>query len=169
MLESEEGGDGRVHRHMQDPPIAATLFKSSITSWLWLVVRVWLGGTWLMSGWGALAAGRASLAWGPLAIACMYVVLGLALIAGSFVGIAAALGILVSVVSLSVSADANLDPLEFIAATLLVLAWKNAGYVGLDRYLLRLFGAPWWDTQVTHVSKRARASAGPPRRITGRT
>jgi hypothetical protein len=26
---------------------------------------------------------------------------------------------------------------------LLILAWKNAGYIGLDRYLLPLLGTPW--------------------------
>jgi thiosulfate dehydrogenase [quinone] large subunit len=30
-----------------------------------------------------------------------------------------------------------------LLGVLLILAWKNAGYVGLDRYLLPLLGTPW--------------------------
>ena len=26
---------------------------------------------------------------------------------------------------------------------LLILAWKNAGFIGLDRFLLPLLGTPW--------------------------
>jgi len=31
----------------------------------------------------------------------------------------------------------------FVAAILLILGWKVAGYYGLDRYLLPLLGTPW--------------------------
>jgi len=31
----------------------------------------------------------------------------------------------------------------FLAAVLLVLAWRNAGYYGLDRYVLPALGTPW--------------------------
>ncbi len=27
---------------------------------------------------------------------------------------------------------------------LLILAWKNAGYIGLDRFFLPALGTPWW-------------------------
>ena len=58
MLNVEEAADGREHRSMQDPPLAGFLFQSSgLVTWLWLVVRVWLGGHWLMLGWGEI--GRA--------------------------------------------------------------------------------------------------------------
>ena len=30
-----------------------------------------------------------------------------------------------------------------ILGILLILAWKNAGYVGLDRFLLPALGTPW--------------------------
>jgi thiosulfate dehydrogenase [quinone] large subunit len=39
-----------------------------------------------------------------------------------------------------------------------MLAWKVAGYYGLDRYLLPLLGTPW--RQHTHDEA---GSAGPPR------
>jgi thiosulfate dehydrogenase [quinone] large subunit len=35
------------------------------------------------------------------------------------------------------------NPVLFFAGILLILAWKNAGYLGLDRYLLPLLGTPW--------------------------
>jgi thiosulfate dehydrogenase [quinone] large subunit len=30
-----------------------------------------------------------------------------------------------------------------ILGTLLVLAWRNAGWIGLDRWLLPMIGTPW--------------------------
>jgi thiosulfate dehydrogenase [quinone] large subunit len=35
------------------------------------------------------------------------------------------------------------NPVLAMLGMLLVLAWKNAGYVGLDRFLLPLLGTPW--------------------------
>jgi hypothetical protein len=35
------------------------------------------------------------------------------------------------------------NPVLAILGVLLILAWKNAGYIGLDRYLLPLLGTPW--------------------------
>jgi thiosulfate dehydrogenase [quinone] large subunit len=35
------------------------------------------------------------------------------------------------------------NPLMFGLLILIILAWKNAGYYGLDRYLLPLLGTPW--------------------------
>ena len=35
------------------------------------------------------------------------------------------------------------NPVMAILGVLLILAWKNAGYIGLDRYLLPLLGTPW--------------------------
>ena len=35
------------------------------------------------------------------------------------------------------------NPVLLIAAIALILAWKNAGYLGLDRWLLPLLGTPW--------------------------
>jgi thiosulfate dehydrogenase [quinone] large subunit len=35
------------------------------------------------------------------------------------------------------------NPVLFLAGILLILAWKNAGYLGLDRFLLSALGTPW--------------------------
>jgi thiosulfate dehydrogenase [quinone] large subunit len=35
------------------------------------------------------------------------------------------------------------NPVLFFAGILLILAWKNAGYLGIDRFLLPALGTPW--------------------------
>ena len=39
--------------------------------------------------------------------------------------------------------SASSNPLLFVAALFLLLAWKTAGYYGLDRFLLPKLGTPW--------------------------
>ena len=38
---------------------------------------------------------------------------------------------------------ASSNPMLFVAAVALILAWKVAGYIGLDYFLLRWIGTPW--------------------------
>jgi thiosulfate dehydrogenase (quinone) large subunit len=35
------------------------------------------------------------------------------------------------------------NPVLAFLGLFLILAWKNAGYIGLDRYLLPILGTPW--------------------------
>ena len=37
-----------------DSPVARALFSSTRWAWLWLIVRLYVGYTWLTSGWGKL-------------------------------------------------------------------------------------------------------------------
>jgi thiosulfate dehydrogenase [quinone] large subunit len=39
--------------------------------------------------------------------------------------------------------SASTNPVLFLLAVLLMLAWKTAGYWGLDRWALRWLGTPW--------------------------
>ncbi len=39
--------------------------------------------------------------------------------------------------------SASTNPLLFVAAIILVLAWKTAGHYGVDRFLLPRLGTPW--------------------------
>ena len=39
--------------------------------------------------------------------------------------------------------SASANPVLLILAIVLILAWKTAGYIGLDRYLLPILGTPW--------------------------
>ena len=35
-----------------DPPITQALFGNTRWAWIWLIVRLYVGYTWLTSGWG---------------------------------------------------------------------------------------------------------------------
>ena len=67
---------------------------------------------------------------------------GLGLIVGALVGVAAFFGALMNM-SFLMAGTVSTNPVLFFAAILLILAWKNAGYLGIDRYLLPMLGTPW--------------------------
>ncbi len=69
-------------------------------------------------------------------------IVGIALILGLFTGVAAFLGAFISwnfIMSGSISAN----PIMFVIALGLIMAWKVAGYVGFDFILLPWLGTPW--------------------------
>ena len=67
---------------------------------------------------------------------------GIALIIGAFVGIAAFVGAFMNW-NFIMAGAASTNGLLLVAAVLLVLAWKVAGYIGADFFLLRWLGTPW--------------------------
>ena len=67
---------------------------------------------------------------------------GLGLVVGALVGIAAFFGALMNM-SFLMAGTVSTNPVLFFAAMMLILAWKNAGYLGIDRYLLPALGTPW--------------------------
>lgn len=67
---------------------------------------------------------------------------GLALLLGAFVGLAAVLGPFMNFNYL-LAGTAATNPVLFVLGVLLLLAWKVAGFWGLDRWLLPALGAPW--------------------------
>jgi thiosulfate dehydrogenase [quinone] large subunit len=69
------------------------------------------------------------------------IAVGLALILGLFSGIAAFFGGFMNA-SFIFAGTAGANPLMFILATWLVLAWRVAGYWGLDRWVLPAIGVP---------------------------
>lgn len=69
-------------------------------------------------------------------------VVGVALITGLFVGIAAFFGLFMNLNYL-LAGTVSTNPILFTLSIGLVLAWKIAGYVGLDRYVLPYLGTPW--------------------------
>lgn len=89
---------------------------------------------------GLLSGGHQ--AWFAPLVAVGETTVGLALILGAFVGIAAFFGGFMNM-NFMLAGSASSNPLLFTLAVLLVLAWKVAGYYGLDRYLLPKLGAPW--------------------------
>jgi thiosulfate dehydrogenase [quinone] large subunit len=78
---------------------------------------------------------------GPM-VAVGEVVIGVALILGLFTGIAAFLGAILNF-SFVFAGSAGINPAMIIVAMLLVLAWRNAGWFGLDRIALPRLGTPW--------------------------
>jgi thiosulfate dehydrogenase [quinone] large subunit len=67
---------------------------------------------------------------------------GVGLILGAFVGIAAVGGAFMNL-NFMLAGSASTNPVMLLLGFLLVLAWKTAGYIGLDRFLLPLLGTPW--------------------------
>ena len=67
---------------------------------------------------------------------------GVALILGAFTGIAAFAGGFMNW-NFMMAGTASSNPLLFAIGVFLILAWKTAGYWGLDRWLLPMLGTPW--------------------------
>ncbi|MCC6169952.1 MAG: DoxX family protein [Caldilineaceae bacterium] len=67
---------------------------------------------------------------------------GTALLLGALVGIAAFLGAFMNW-NFIMAGSASTNGLLFALAIALMLAWKVAGWYGLDRWLLPLLGTPW--------------------------
>jgi thiosulfate dehydrogenase [quinone] large subunit len=80
--------------------------------------------------------------WFAKLVAIGEVLIGLGLIVGALVGIAAFFGTLMNF-SFMLAGTTSSNPVLFGLAVFLVFAWKVAGYWGLDRYLLPALGTPW--------------------------
>jgi thiosulfate dehydrogenase (quinone) large subunit len=83
-----------------------------------------------------------SYTWFAKLIAVSEVLIGVALVVGAFVGIAAFFSALMNW-NFIMAGSASTNGLLLIGAIALVLAWKIAGYYGADYYLLRYLGTPW--------------------------
>jgi thiosulfate dehydrogenase [quinone] large subunit len=95
--------------------------------------------------------------WFAKLIAIGEVAIGIALILGAFVGVAAFFGAFMNW-NFIMAGSASTNALLGLGALLLILAWKVAGWWGLDRWLLPMLGTPW----TTHEEVRQRQYA--PRR-----
>lgn len=167
-----------------DPPFVISLLSSTRWAWLWLLIRLYVGYSWLTSGWGKIgnpawmqtgtalkgfweravaipdAPARPAIAfdwyrtflqsllasdayvWFAKLIVFGEVLIGIALILGAFVGIAAFFGGFMNW-NFMMAGTASTNPVLFTLSILLILAWKNAGWWGLDRWLLSRLGTPW--------------------------
>ncbi|OJX40898.1 MAG: DoxX family protein [Chloroflexi bacterium 44-23] len=170
--------------HFTDPPIADALFNSPKLAWLWLIVRVYLGYSWITSGLGKLSnpgwtkTGEAlkgfwehavlipeaparpaitfqwyrvflqslldqgAYTWFAKLIVAGELLIGIALVLGIFTGIAAFFGGFLNW-NFMMAGSASTNPVLFTIAILLILGWKSAGWLGLDRWVLPLLGTPW--------------------------
>jgi len=80
--------------------------------------------------------------WFAKLVAYGELLVGIALIIGAFTGIAAFFGGLMNW-NFMLAGSASTNPMLFTIAVLLILAWKVAGYIGADYFLLRWLGTPW--------------------------
>jgi thiosulfate dehydrogenase [quinone] large subunit len=83
-----------------------------------------------------------SYTWMGKLVAYGELALGIALVLGIFVGISAFFGALMNW-NYMMAGTASTNPVLLLIAILLMLAWKTAGYIGLDYYLLPVLGTPW--------------------------
>jgi thiosulfate dehydrogenase (quinone) large subunit len=70
------------------------------------------------------------------------ILVGIGLIVGALVGLAAFFGTLMNF-NFMLAGTVSTNPILFGLGVFLVLGWKVAGYFGIDRYLLPTLGAPW--------------------------
>jgi thiosulfate dehydrogenase [quinone] large subunit len=166
-----------------DPPLARALFGSRRFAGLWLIVRVYVGWTFLAEGvmkattpgWTGAQAGafltkfvmkalskttganpdvqgwyadflrNAVLPHAALwsfAVTGGEIAVGLGLVLGAFTGVAAVFGLIMNG-SYMLAGSVSINPMLFTLGILLVLAWKVAGWWGIDRFLLPRLGTPW--------------------------
>jgi thiosulfate dehydrogenase [quinone] large subunit len=81
-------------------------------------------------------------AWFAPLVAYGEFLVGVGLILGAFVGIAAFFGAFLNW-NFLMAGTASTNGMLFALAVVLILAWKVAGWYGLDRFLLPLLGTPW--------------------------
>ena len=164
--------------------IAQFVFGDTRLSWLWLVVRLYLGYEWVMAGWdkytspawigpqaGTAVKGFLTGALGKMSgehpdVQSWYgyfienfalqhtalfsylvtfgeIAVGIALILGFLTGISAFFGAFMNFQFLF-SGTVSVNPEMVILSFLLILAWRTAGWYGLDRFvLLRFFKRPY--------------------------
>lgn len=98
-----------------------------------------------VQGWYAWFLERLVLpnakSWGYL-VTLGEVLVGIALILGIFTGIAAFFGGFMNMNYL-LAGTVSINPILLALAATLVLAWRTAGWWGLDRWVLPALGTPW--------------------------
>ncbi len=178
----------RTPAEFAEPRLVRFLFSSPRASWLWLVVRLYLGYEWVTAGldkvgspaWTGSQAGtalsgfvqggiKASTGAHPAVqdwyasflqnvvlphasvfsyfVAFGEVLVGVGLIVGAFTGVAAFFGIVMNANYLLAGAVST-NPILAFLAIFIVLAWRNAGWIGLDRFILPMVGTPWQPGQL---------------------
>ncbi len=96
---------------------------------------------WYRDFINALLAGGHE-AWFSWVIMFGEIAVGIGLIFGILTGFAAFFGALMNM-SFLLAGSASTNPVLFTLAIGVMLAWKVAGYYGVDRYLLPMLGTPW--------------------------
>jgi thiosulfate dehydrogenase (quinone) large subunit len=82
---------------------------------------------------------------------------GIGLIFGILTGFAAFFGAFMNM-SFLLAGSASTNPVMFTLAVGVILAWKVAGYYGVDRWLLPMLGTPWHPTILAADEREATSS-----------
>jgi thiosulfate dehydrogenase (quinone) large subunit len=90
---------------------------------------------------------------GPL-VSIAELVVGILLIVGLITGIAAFIGALMNF-SYIFAGSAGVNPLFIIISLFLIMAWRVAGWYGLDRIVLPKLGTPWQPGTMFRRKQRA--------------
>jgi thiosulfate dehydrogenase (quinone) large subunit len=83
-----------------------------------------------------------SYTWFAKVVPAGELLVGIALILGAFTAIAAFFGAFMNW-NFMMAGSASTNPMMLVFAIGLILAWKIAGYIGLDYFLLPWIGTPW--------------------------
>jgi thiosulfate dehydrogenase (quinone) large subunit len=84
---------------------------------------------------------------------------GIALLTGILTGFAAFFGSFMNL-SFMLAGSASTNPVMFTLAIGVMLAWRVAGYYGVDRWLLPLLGTPWRKKAAAEGSSTSPATVG---------
>ncbi len=93
-------------------------------------------------------------AWFAYVVTFGEILIGLGLILGALTGIAAFFGLFMNL-NFLLAGTVSINPIIGFLALFLILAWRVAGYYGVDRYLLPLLGTPWTGSLANHKAKIA--------------
>ncbi len=129
---------------IQDPPLAQTLFSDTRMSWLWLILRVWLGYKWVDAALHKLD----NPAWVQTGAALKGFWTG-AVVVPKTGRPAIAFEWYCNFIQYLLDAEAYVwfgklvvyD--ELLVGIALILAWKVANFIGLDYFALPFIGTPW--------------------------
>lgn len=130
--------------------VSASMHK--LTNPAWMSTGVALKGYWVKavavnaSGSGAITydwyrsflqtlLDANAYTWFGRLIACGELMVGIALIAGAFVGVAAFFGALMNW-NFMMAGTASTNPMMFLVEVFLILGWRVAGYIGADFFIL---------------------------------
>jgi thiosulfate dehydrogenase [quinone] large subunit len=90
--------------------------------------------------------------WIAKLIALGELAIGIGLVIGLFTALAAVGGLLLNVIYMF-TGSAGVNPAYAVLEVPLILAWRNAGYLGLDRYAL---DGAWWRRHFSGLAENAR-------------
>ena len=97
--------------------------------------------TWYRDFLNGLIDGQSS-SWFAWLIVFGEMAVGLGLIFGCLTAVAAFFGTILNF-SFMLAGSSSSNPMMFALTILIILAWKNAGWWGLDRIVLPAIGTPW--------------------------